>query len=165
VAVSFIGGGNRRTRRKLPSHWQTISHNVVHLALIKLWTYNISGNRYWLHIGSQNRLTNPNMNSIPIISNVVSLAPQGKYYYDKMLNYNIIHVVLILILYHCIWYFGHFGVQLTIMKWGRRGRDRMVVGFTTTYMQSVPITTDVVSSKLDQGEVYNIMWYSLSVTW
>ena len=30
---------------------------------------------------------------------------------------------------------------------GRRGRDRM---------QSVPITTDVVSSNLDQGEVYNI---------
>ena len=27
-----------------------------------------------------------------------------------------------------------------------------------THMQSVPITTDVVSSNLDQGEVYNIMW-------
>jgi hypothetical protein len=25
-------------------------------------------------------------------------------------------------------------------------------------MQSVPITTDVVSSNLDQGEVYYIMW-------
>jgi hypothetical protein len=25
-------------------------------------------------------------------------------------------------------------------------------------MQSVPITTDVVSSTLDEGEVYNIMW-------
>jgi hypothetical protein len=25
-------------------------------------------------------------------------------------------------------------------------------------MQSEPITTDVVSSNLDQGEVYNIMW-------
>ena len=25
-------------------------------------------------------------------------------------------------------------------------------------MQSVPITTDIVSSNLDQGEVYNIMW-------
>ena len=25
-------------------------------------------------------------------------------------------------------------------------------------MQSVPITTDVVSSNLDQGEVYNVMW-------
>ena len=37
-----------------------------------------------------------------------------------------------------------------------RGRDRRVVGFTSTYMQSVPITTDV-SSNLDQGEVYNIM--------
>jgi len=32
-------------------------------------------------------------------------------------------------------------------------------------MQSVPITTDVVSSNLDQGEVYNIMGYSLSVTY
>ena len=31
-------------------------------------------------------------------------------------------------------------------------------------MQSVPITTDVVSSNLDQGEVYNIMWWSVSVT-
>jgi hypothetical protein len=25
-------------------------------------------------------------------------------------------------------------------------------------LQSVPITTDVVSLNLDQGEVYNIMW-------
>ena len=31
-------------------------------------------------------------------------------------------------------------------------------------MQAVPIKTDVVSSNLDQGEVYNIMRYSLSVT-
>jgi hypothetical protein len=31
-------------------------------------------------------------------------------------------------------------------------------------MQSVRITTDVLSSNLDQGEVYNIMWSSLSVT-
>ena len=41
---------------------------------------------------------------------------------------------------------------------GRRGRDRMVDGFTTTVpMQSVPITTDVVSSNLVHGEVYNIV--------
>jgi hypothetical protein len=34
-----------------------------------------------------------------------------------------------------------------------------IFGFTTSYvpMQSVPITIDVVSSNLDQGEVYNIM--------
>ena len=31
-------------------------------------------------------------------------------------------------------------------------------------MQSVPIITDVVSSNPSQGEVYNIMWYRLSVT-
>jgi len=30
-------------------------------------------------------------------------------------------------------------------------------------MQSMHVTTDVVSSNLDQGEVYNIMWKSLSV--
>ena len=39
---------------------------------------------------------------------------------------------------------------------GCRGCDRMVVGFTTTYVISA-ITTDVVSSNLDQGEVYNSM--------
>jgi hypothetical protein len=34
----------------------------------------------------------------------------------------------------------------------------MVVGFITELpMESVPITADVVSSNLDQGEVYNIM--------
>ena len=37
-----------------------------------------------------------------------------------------------------------------------RGRDLMVVGFKLP-MQSVPITTDVVSSNRAQGEVYNIM--------
>jgi hypothetical protein len=35
---------------------------------------------------------------------------------------------------------------------------RMVVGFSTAYMQSVPITTNIVSSNLVQGKVYNIMW-------
>jgi len=30
VAVSFIGGGNRNNRRKLPTcHWPTSSHNSV----------------------------------------------------------------------------------------------------------------------------------------
>jgi hypothetical protein len=45
MAVSFIGGGNRRTRRKprpVASHWQILSHNVVYLALIVIWTHNIS---------------------------------------------------------------------------------------------------------------------------
>jgi hypothetical protein len=39
---------------------------------------------------------------------------------------------------------------------GRRGHDRMIVGFTSTYAITV-YHTDVVSSNLDQGEVYNIM--------
>jgi hypothetical protein len=36
---------------------------------------------------------------------------------------------------------------------GRRGRDRAVFGVTTTYMQSVAITTKVVSSNLVHGEL------------
>ena len=40
---------------------------------------------------------------------------------------------------------------------GRRGRYRMVVGFTTTYIcKSVPVTTKVVRSNPDYGEVYSI---------
>jgi len=34
---------------------------------------------------------------------------------------------------------------------GCRGRNHMIVGFTTTY-------ADVVSLNLDHGEVYNIVW-------
>jgi len=41
-------------------------------------------------------------------------------------------------------------------KRGRRGRARMVVGFIATYAIST-YHPHVVSSNLDQGEVYNIM--------
>ena len=30
-------------------HWQTLSHNVVHLALIEILNHNISGDGHWLH--------------------------------------------------------------------------------------------------------------------
>ena len=49
--------------------------------------------------------------------------------------------------------------EISNMKRGRRGRDRMVVGFTTTFMQSVPITTKIVRSNPFHGEMYSIQHY------
>ena len=46
VVVSFFDGENHWP---VVSHWQTLSHNVVHLALIKIWTHNISSDGHWLH--------------------------------------------------------------------------------------------------------------------
>jgi hypothetical protein len=42
-------------------------------------------------------------------------------------------------------------VKYQIEGRGRRSRNRMVVGFTTTPMQSVPITTNIVNSELSMN--------------
>jgi hypothetical protein len=36
-------GGPGENHWPVASHWQTLSHNVVHLAMIEIWTHNISG--------------------------------------------------------------------------------------------------------------------------
>ena len=43
-------GGPRENHRLVASHWQTLSYNVVHLALIEIRAHNISGVRHWLHM-------------------------------------------------------------------------------------------------------------------
>ena len=49
----------------------------------------------------------------------------------------------------------HNPIQIQIFR-GRRGRDRMVVGFTTTCAISVPFTTNIVSSNPSHDEMYSI---------
>jgi hypothetical protein len=36
--------------RSAASHWQTFSHNIVHLASIEIRTHNISSDRHCLHM-------------------------------------------------------------------------------------------------------------------
>ena len=43
VEETGVPGENHRP---VASHWQTLSHNVIHLVLIEIRTHNISGDRH-----------------------------------------------------------------------------------------------------------------------
>jgi hypothetical protein len=53
--------------------------------------------------------------------------------------------------------FIYIYIDSAYYHWGRRGRNRMAVGFTTTCAKSVTITT--YSSNPVHGEVYSIQHY------
>jgi hypothetical protein len=87
--------------RPVASHWQTLSHNIVHLA--------------------------PSSNFF-----LAYIDPSQWHIFTYKINITILQGAVVVII---VWYMD---LQLS--------------------MQSVLITTDVVGSNLDLGEVYNIMW-------
>ena len=56
-------------------------------------------------------------------------------------------------------YLNRMSTKLSYRNCGCCGRDSMVVGFITTYVQSVPITTNVVSSNPAHGQVYSVQYH------
>jgi len=55
MAVSFIGGGNRSTRKKTPAYRKSLTNFITYCCIeyTSPWAWfelnNVSGDRYWLH--------------------------------------------------------------------------------------------------------------------
>ena len=70
--------------RPVASHWQTLSHNVLHLALIRIRTHNISGDRhegpsrFWIKHSKTNQTY---INNTP---NFVAVQRQDRNFYWHM---------------------------------------------------------------------------------
>jgi hypothetical protein len=79
-------GGPGENHWSVASHWQTLSHNVVHLALVEIWTHNISGYRHWMvkfiNWGNQSNRKEKISNMLQIINKL----------YHKMLHW--IHLAM-----------------------------------------------------------------------
>jgi hypothetical protein len=94
--VSFIGGGPGGKHRPVASHWQTLSHNVVHLALIEIRTHNISADIFTpkivfnAHLYLISEVDGQTWLSItsPILNETTALCTMEVYVRDKQ-KYNV----------------------------------------------------------------------------
>jgi hypothetical protein len=82
--------GLGENHRLVASHWQTLSHNVVHLALIEIRIHNINGDRHWLrYLSIRNKSMYNTRISLDLLGLCVRMCSNDKCLVKEIIDRNV----------------------------------------------------------------------------
>jgi hypothetical protein len=82
--------GLGKNHRLVASHWQTLSHNVVHLALIEIRIHNINGDRHWLrYLSIRNKSMYNTRISLDLLGLCVRMCSNDKCLVKEIIDRNV----------------------------------------------------------------------------